>query len=163
MQACFLKTNLFISFASKFFEKWFSITSILRPVCAIMQRNNLNKKKIFLFFENFRILIEKNCKLESICCPFVKTALSVSKGTVWEEYQVFKKNCLNQLSKIFCKLLRNVFNTVAKTALYKSGWISHCFQVSYECKRSAVENINTLGKFQLKKSRLCVRDISHKL
>ena len=90
MQASFLKTNLFISFASKIFEKWFSITSILRPVCAIMQRSNLNKKKIFLFFEIFRILIEKNCKLESICCPVVKTALSVSKGTVWEGYLVFK-------------------------------------------------------------------------
>ena len=72
MQACFLKTNLFISFASKIFEKWFSITIILRPVCALMQGNNLNKKKIFLFFENFRILIEKNCKLESICCRLSK-------------------------------------------------------------------------------------------
>ena len=91
MQACFLKTNLFISFASKIFEKCFSVTSILRPVCAIIQKSNLSKKKIFLFFEFFRILIEKNCKLESICCPFVKTALSVSKGTVWEGYLVFKK------------------------------------------------------------------------
>ena len=91
MQASFLKKNLFISFASKIFEKCFSVTSILRPVCAIIQKSNLSKKKIFLFFEFFRILIEKKCKLESICCPFVKTALSVSKETVWEGYLFLKK------------------------------------------------------------------------
>ena len=83
MQACFLKTNLFISFASKFFENCFSITCILRPVCAIIRRNylkknkifffnffpilnekKLNQEKIFLFFDFIRILIEKNCKWE---------------------------------------------------------------------------------------------------
>ena len=130
MQACSLKTNLFILFASKFFEKCFSITCILRPVCAIIQKSNLNKEKTFLFFDFFRILIEENFNMEWNRCPVVKTALSVSKGTVWEGYLVFKKNCLNQLSKIFCKVQRNVFNTVAKTAHYKSGWTSQYFQVS---------------------------------
>ena len=83
MQARFLKTNLFISFASKFFENCFSITCFLRPVCAIIRRNylkknkifffnffpilnekKLNQEKIFLFFDFIRILIEKNCKWE---------------------------------------------------------------------------------------------------
>ena len=83
MQARFLKTNLFISFASKFFENCFSITCFLRPVCAIIRRNYLKKNKIFFFnffpilnekklnqekfflFSDFiRILIEKNCKWE---------------------------------------------------------------------------------------------------
>ena len=77
MQACFLKTNLFISFASKFFEKYFSITCILWPVFFRILPN-LDRKK--------------NCKLEQNRCPVVKTARSVSKGTVWEGYLVFKKN-----------------------------------------------------------------------
>ena len=130
MQACFLKKTSFSSFFSKFFEKCFSTTCIVRPVCAIIQKSKLNQEKVFLFFDFFRILIETNCKLEYNRCPLVKTALSVSKGTVWEGYLGFNKNCLNQLSKIFCKLQRNVLNTVAKTALCKSGWTSQCFQVS---------------------------------
>ena len=60
MQARFLKTNLFISFASKFFENCFSITCFLRPVCAIIRRNYLKKNKIFFFQLLSNLEWEKN-------------------------------------------------------------------------------------------------------
>ena len=119
MQACILKKNFFNSFASKFFEKCFSITCILRPVCAIIQRSNLNKKKIFLYSEFFRILIEKTVNWYKISARLSKLHFPCPKEQFEKDIKYSKKNVWISWAKFFASSYET-FSTRFRKLLFTS-------------------------------------------
>ena len=96
-------------FFFKFFEKGFYITCIFRPVCAIIQRNNLKKRKNFLFLNFFPILSEQKLEIGINSLPGCQNCTSRVQRNSLRRISIFKKKLFESVEQIFLESSTKAF------------------------------------------------------